>query len=228
MGYREMDGNTEGPWPCKSFSFCTANLLPWVRYRLPRGCWPLLLLSGSCHGTGRGVSTQAESRRGCCWLDCDCHTLLSCDSICSAFRARKGHDAVLACSEQPAAFWGLRRWTSEMCQAEKGSQTECQWEQKREEEHVWERQKKECSKWHKGREGSEQKQGKDLWQWQEIFSIYERIQEGKKRLKSQCLEFSEKMPSFLWKWQSSEQVAKPDQKSYHCHCSLNWLLRTSC
>lgn len=61
---------------------------------------------GSFHGTGRGVSTQAQPRRGCCWLDCECHTLLSCDSICSAFRARKGHDAVLAHSEQPSGEWG--------------------------------------------------------------------------------------------------------------------------
>lgn len=155
-----MDGSTDRPWPCKSFSFFYCKLITIGKVQgFPEAADLSCCCSGSCHGTGRGISTQAESRRGCCWLDCDCHTLLSCDSICSAFRARKGHDAVLAHSEQPAAFWGVRRWTSEMCRAEKGSQTECQWEQQREEEHVRERQKKKkkgCAKWQKGREGNEQ------------------------------------------------------------------------
>lgn len=39
------------------------------------------------------------------------------------------------------------------------------------------------------------------------FLICERIQQ-KKSLKPQCLEFCDKMPSFLWEWQSSEQIAK--------------------
>lgn len=87
--------------------------------------------NGSLHGAGRAASARAATGRGRRWLDRCRHTLLSCDSICSAFRARKGHGCcVLACSEQQRAFWGVRRRTSEMRQGEKGSQTERQGEQR--------------------------------------------------------------------------------------------------
>ena len=67
-------------------------------------------------------------------LDGCCHTLLSCDSICSVFRAREGQDAVLARSEQQVAFWGARRWSSETCQEGRGNKAGHQQEQQQEEE----------------------------------------------------------------------------------------------
>lgn len=121
-----MDRSTEGPRPCKPFSFFTANLLPWVRHRAFQR---LLTSPAAAVGLAMALAQESALRQGpggdvAGWIVIA--TLLSCDSICSAFRARKGHDAVLAHSEQPAAFWGVRGWTSEMCQAEQGSQTEHQ------------------------------------------------------------------------------------------------------
>lgn len=73
-------------------------------------------------------------------------------TLCSAVTAYAQHS-------EPGkdTFWGVRRWTSEMCQAEKGSKTECQREQQREKELVRERRKKKkgCAKWQKGRKGSQ-------------------------------------------------------------------------
>lgn len=93
---------------------------------LPRACCshPLLQQALPWHMQKSQHSGSEPEGGDMALLDGYCCALLSCDSICSVFRAREGRDAVLAHSEQQVAFWAAKRWSSETCQGEKGSKAE--------------------------------------------------------------------------------------------------------